>query len=70
MATAREAEVIKRHNLEWIAILGAHASLSLPVYRVVIDGVRTNTVDLDHPEGTIDELQKQNHRVLGGREIK
>ena len=46
------------------------SSLALPLYGVVIDGVRINTVDLDHPEGTIDELQKQNHRVLHGREIK
>jgi len=70
MATAREAEVMKQHGPEWMPILGAHASLALPLYGVVMDGVRINTVDLDHPEGTIDELQKQNHRVLNGREIK
>ena len=70
MATAREAEVMKRHTQDWITVLGARASLALPVYGVIIDGIRINTVDQDHPERTIEELQKQNHRVLPGREIK
>ena len=51
-------------------VLGSKASLALPVYGVVMDGVRVNTVDLDHQEDTIEELQKQNHRILPGREIK
>ena len=70
MATAREAEVMKRHAQDWMPILGAKASLALPVYGVIIDGIRISSVDLDHPEQTIEELQKQNHRVLPGREIK
>ena len=70
MATAREAEVMKRHAQDWMAVLGARASLALPVYGVIMDGIRINTVDLDHPEKTIEELQKQNHRVLPGREIR
>ena len=70
MATAREAEVMKRHTRDWMKVLGSKASLALPVYGVVMDGVRVNTVDLDHQEDTIEELQKQNHRILPGREIK
>ena len=70
MATAREAEIMKRHARDWIKVLGANASLASPVYGVIMDGIRINTVDLDRPEGTIEELQKQNHRVLPGREIK
>ena len=71
MATAREAEVMKRHAQDWIAIIGANATIARPVYGVIMDGVRISTVDLDHPEKTIEELQKQNHRVLlPEREIK
>ncbi len=70
MATAREAEVMKRYAQDWTKVLGANASLALSIYGVVMDGVRISTVDLDHLENTIEELQKQNHRVLPGREIK
>ena len=48
MATAREAEVMKRHTWDWMKVLGSKASLALPVYGVVMDGVRVNTVDLDY----------------------
>ena len=70
MATAREAEIMKRYTQDWIAILGARASLALPIYGVIVDGIRISTVDMDHPGKTIEELSKQNHRVLPGREIR
>ena len=48
MATAREAEVMKRYTRDWMKVLGSKASLALLVYGVVMDGVRVNTVDLDY----------------------
>ena len=70
MATAREVEVMKRHAQDWIAILGARASLAIPVYGVIVDGIRISTVDIDHLEKIIKELSKQNHRVLPRHKIK
>ena len=65
-ATPREAEVLKAHAQDWVRAIGAEATVAVPTYGAIIDGVRLDTVNMDDPKETIAELKKQNHRVLTG----
>ena len=51
-------------------VLRSDTSLATPLYGVVTDGIRIDTVDLNHPEQNINKLTKQNHRILHKYEIK
>ncbi len=69
-ATSHETEMLKRHPEEWIACLGSNATVATKPISVIVDGIRTESLNMEKPEEVIEELRKQNPMILAKTDIR
>ncbi|KAL8680752.1 MAG: hypothetical protein Q9224_006916 [Gallowayella concinna] len=63
-AIPKWTELLRFHSNQWVNTVGPQASIAVPTYGVIVDGIRVETANLENQKGVIEELQRQNCGVL------